>query len=966
MSGKKRRSRPNYKRKSRSSNPKHIKTSSSQNSPDLSSSQPQWTNKKTPQNSSWLMSGIYSTIELLKLNNLYSSRFSISNIISKNKNEDIPQPTQIIHDTQQTPDSLHERSTNTSSPQQIPDSIQNTPDPLSQHPENFSNSEQILQSYAIINSSQSPFEEKEFLQFSQYSHNQLYQSFLKLQKKNQELEEENRLRKLVCSEFQSQLQNEIESKEEARLAACRKYNSLNNKLSDQIKELENENNHLLSRIEILVTQLTDIGNHWMFNLNHSVSCDFSDNYSENETDEHDISGEDYSSTSAPLKTSSTNNNESLSDSQSELEDDENMGSDSELYPEENNISFSSGFVFSFNLEDPKTADFHSDYESDHKSKLPSNDNSNKSKLIPTTSFKPASDFSIHSLEFGSYKNNQLPANRDKISKSKKRFSAEDEDANTLSPLSEDCDFTNKVLDNIIKDNDELEQFQPILKPQSDFSDHKKLPKDLNSENDDSSFEKNFFTKKQLIDLESENLQVDPVQAFLRFLRMSNENLASQLGDTKWVGLDNTLFETLYPNEDPSSQTDSYEPFTQTVPKLNTTCQFRKHISQLSKEERVGRFVRTASYHLVHAVFSNASLVSLILLIEHWSHSYGVSKYDTAKICSVVEAIIELAEWELLKSNNTAGSEYPDITDKTSESVLNFSDCSRASSPTIVSSSAPHTIPNNFVQRSCLRKNRVPNSPNTKKPSLSLRQSSESHFNNMDPDGDCVKTFPLTTSAMLILRWYLLNTVDKIELLDLLGSFCMVSDLRSTIFGNLIVLLSQKDIIDPKPQTPNIQLSNDHISRSVSELHRFIKIKQTYENLTFKASTPKAGASFLQKFGLGSIPDGPDGDKPLHDNKQTNKGFSKGTNVGSFKPHFKIFSENIGSELSSHSSFLFSDYLSKDGKCNSIKRSGSESGRHSVGTFKIRNSFYLNSSGNSTSDLPLESSETRKHVSFVID
>ncbi|OMJ17314.1 hypothetical protein AYI70_g6056 [Smittium culicis] len=352
----------------------------------------------------------------------------------------------------------------------------------------------------------------------------------------------------------------------------------------------------------------------------------------------------------------------------------------------------------------------------------------------------------------------------------------------------------------------------------------------NSLNDHAAY--NSYSKKQLHIFESQNFDVDPIKSFLSFLRSTCCNISSKLISSEWVGLDESL--TTNSDIDKDQSPINYDSDSATDSEKNDPAYLSLFVSKMPKEERVGRFIRSASYHLVHAVLSNASVCNLILLVEEWSTSFGVSNFPKAKICAIIEALIEIAELEIYKTNKTSS---------TASHSPATSDSSRSSSPTLNMPSNVSSLPS--IYRSILRKPIVNNNYGCKPlPSFSnnifyqfqlslFNQSRNSHL-------------PLSIYLTIVLRYYLMTSNnDDFDILELLCSFSVVSDNRAEIFSDILSILLQNGIIkNIETLKSDMPLKNEFVPSTESEERRVSEL-QNKVLLTFDRFYG-SGSNFSEK------------------------------------------------------------------------------------------------------------------------
>ncbi|OMH80282.1 hypothetical protein AX774_g6283 [Zancudomyces culisetae] len=316
-----------------------------------------------------------------------------------------------------------------------------------------------------------------------------------------------------------------------------------------------------------------------------------------------------------------------------------------------------------------------------------------------------------------------------------------------------------------------------------------------------------FIDDEVLEKEA-NTITDPATEFLSFWSKETQKVAPSLGDCSLVMIE----------PDTETETDAE---TDTEPDLDadfndemeTYVEIKPYIQYLDTHERVSRFIRVASYKLIHAAVSNVTAINLILLLDELSKTFCTYSSKPAKLTAILEALIEIAEWELNKVAKTLPNDdlvfgllnYTTFGDGCLSSRTISPACDSAKPLDSASSLSSSTctlsqFPACLSLKSCLKKKRSPSlstenplprngtPENPKCPSLTNDDSLLSQFMER------LSWLPLTNYVIGILRWNYSEDLQAL-LVQILARLCYVSAKRRAVFVYVLHLFLYNDLID---------------------------------------------------------------------------------------------------------------------------------------------------------------------------
>ncbi|OLY77934.1 hypothetical protein AYI68_g8028 [Smittium mucronatum] len=777
-----------------------------------------------------------------------------------------------------------------------------------------------------------------------------------------QLEIENILAKNLCEEFRIQLQDEKESKDQANMAANKKFNNFSNKLFNELDSLSEEKTHLIERIEVLVESVIGLGGH-VDQQDHDLAFGSSIINSLNKNSQLSISSvnsmdcsNDPESYSALFNSFSCNKNWDFSDDEqsdhADLEDDllpiakkdlpldlrdsylgTALSTENAIFSKKNSCSIpileslelpisktcfnsssacydNESFSDAEDLSDDGDISEDCDYESDGEIELDSGNSNSMDFSSPSNQ--------IDSLLSGGSSGPDSSMNVTPV------FDSSDvvADSATISHIKFETEF--------IK-NDDIES--KVVTPSES---EEGFDKSLFLEGADHRDSFNFYSKKQLSKFDSENLTVNPVDSFLKYLRATSRSNPSKLVDSEWVGLDDTL--TLDSNSSEECTIDLLNSDSDIEANEKASPNFlSSYVPKMQKEERIGRYIRTASYHLVHAVLSNAPVCNLILIVEEWSASFGTCNFPKAKICSIIEALIEIAELEAYKIKNGTSS--------TASLCSSGSDFSRSLSPTLDIPVNSASLPS--VCKSILRKP-TSNSEYSCKPLSSLSSNFFYQFQmSFLPQKDSL-LLPLSMYFTTVLRYFLMTVGDGIDVLDLLCSFSVVSDGRASLFPKILFILLQNGLVkNSSLPVANHSFNCDFLPQTELEEQRVRTLRDSISK------------SFEKYYGLESSVIKKSNTSEIESDSENSGSFLRSPDsISSFKTLLQHPVYEPAKKLDEESYGMLGPFL--DGNSKSWHNSFTSI------NLKDRPHFYISehSLRGSIESSPILSA--RKHVSFVVD
>ncbi|PVV03153.1 hypothetical protein BB560_002386 [Smittium megazygosporum] len=624
---------------------------------------------------------------------------------------------------------------------------------------------------------------------------------LDLKKIIKRLEAENLLTRHICLEFQSQLQHELQGKDETGKAFGIKYDDAVSRLETELRNSINEKSILFARIDLLLNKIDELG------------------------------GEvDYTEFDA------------LYDDDGNLLSDYKPSADSQGFDDPHAFSDYNNSDFEFEdtpNEKPDTTPSDSQLDTSKKS-----DSSSDPKKECTFRFVTPCDF--NSEWYDEVEDHSFSDNCSQFS-SDEHFNSADQDLNDdfdqfdnsfeESNLANTSDQSNVLDSSQLLDKDTDSYFSSDLTEEEEFLSliRQKTNSEQNADYDESeyAFDEFSISNEEMSLINDQNEGVDPISAFMPFLLLKDTENTSKFKISNWIGL-NDLNSEEYVHCDtsslyPSILKDDFSEYKQ----LMTSSSLRKYFLDLPKTERVGKFIRNASYHLVQSIFSNVSVGSAILALEHWSYMFGVQQYQRAKICAIIESIIEIAEWEVMKLEK-CGKNFPAFQGvksclKSHETNESSGLSSSESTPVSARDGKCSYTELTSQIKSCIRKlSLVPNAKSAGIPSSVLQNRYSPHLK--DRSNNPIISMASLLNLIIILRWYLLQSPGNADILHILGTFCQTSEIRTEVFWDIMYLMFQYDVINSDSSKENYFNYNKSCENGPKEDVRYNQIRVMFKNI----------------------------------------------------------------------------------------------------------------------------------------